>query len=82
MDLIDAIAGHVVKESTVSVYRTCLDAIIVPSLMLLTIFSGKKANTNSLPNELKENQMEITQLIAEECPNTNKRSFRLFLVFH
>lgn len=81
MDLIDAIAGHVFKESAVKVslsnlfrreYSTITD--VVDNLF------RQKANTNPLPNELKENQLEITRLIAEECPNLIKRSFHLFAV--
>lgn len=81
MDLIDAIAGHVVKESAVKVslsnlfrreYSTITD--VVDNLF------RQEANMDPLPDELNDGQLKITHLIAAECPNLIKRSFNLFAV--
>lgn len=81
MDLIDGIAGQSSKESAVKVslcslfrrtYSTITD--VVDNLFV------RKADTSPLPHEVKEDQLQITRLISEQCPSLIKRSFHLFAV--
>ena len=81
MDLIDAIAGQVSKESIVKLslnelFRRSYSSItdVVDNLF------RRKANKNPKPNELLEDQMKITNLISEQCPKLVSRPFHLFAI--
>jgi len=80
-DLIDAIAGQSSKESTVklslcSLFRRTYSSItdVVDNLF------RSKPNTNPRPEELQKEQLKISQLFAEECPQPKSKSFALFAV--
>jgi IS4 transposase len=81
IDLVDAIAGQVSKESPV---KLCLSSLFRRTYSSITdvvdnLFR-RKPNVNPDPKEVLEDQLKITNLFAEECPKQNLRPFILFAV--
>lgn len=81
MDLIDAIAGQTVKESAVKISLCNLFRRKYSSITdVVDNMFRRKANTNPTPDEINNDQIKITGLISEQCPDLVKRSFCLFAV--
>ncbi len=81
MDLIDAVAGQVNKESVVKLSLSHLFRRTFSSITdAVDNLFRRKANTHPTPHEYKEEQTKMTQLLAEQCPHSTLRPFELFAV--
>lgn len=81
MDLIDSLAGQTSKESPVKLSLNCLFRRSYSSITdAVDNLFRRQPNLNPSPDELKEDQLKITQLFAEECPKPKIKAFALFAV--
>lgn len=79
MDLIDATAGGVSNDSVVKISLSSLFRRTYSSItdVLDNMF---RRSADKIPNneEMREEHLEITKLLAEECPTPKDRAFALF----